>query len=73
MNSFVFVKSDLLVNYYQEQIDLEYIACKSVADFKVGFVTGKESANHLSIDCPLSDYKLFTVELFKYLKAFNKI
>lgn len=74
VNSFINRKSDLLVNYYQyKQIDLEYITMKSVADFKAGFVTNGLSAYHLSIDCSFSDYRLFTEELFKYLKAFNKI
>src|SRR5690606_20271419 len=74
VNSFINRKSDLLINYYQQkQIDLEYITVKSVTDFKAGFVTDGLSANHLSIDCPFSNYRLFTEELFKYLKAFNKI
>lgn len=74
VNLFINRKSDLLVNYYQQkQIDLEYITMKSVADFKAGFVIEGRSENYLSIDCPLSNYRLFTEEMFKYLKAFNKI
>ncbi len=74
IHSFIYEKCDLLVNYYQyKYIDLEYISMNSVADFKTGFVVDERGANHLSIDCPFSDYGLFTKELFKYLKILNKI
>lgn len=65
---------DLLVNYYnQEQIALTYLSVQSKADFKAGFLMDEKRLNHFIIDVPLSDYKLFSEELFKYLKLFNKI
>lgn len=74
INSFIYEKSDLLVSYYKsKEINLDYIALKSTADFKAGFWTSDINPNHLTIDSSLSDYKLFTEELFKYLKALNKI
>src|SRR5690606_10626182 len=74
INSFIYEKSDLLVSYYKsKEINLDYICLKSNSDFKVGFWTTDKNPNHLTIDSSLSDYKLFTEELFKYLKALHKI
>jgi len=74
INSFIYEKSDLLVSYYKSnEINLDYISLKSTSDFKVGFWTNDKNPNHLTIDSSLSDYKLFTEELFKYLKALHKI
>lgn len=65
---------DLLVNYYDnEQINLAYLNVKSKADFKVGVMLNEQRLNHFMIDVPLSEYQLFTEELFKYLKVLNKI
>lgn len=75
IKSFVYEKSDLFVSYYKKsQIDLDYISLKSDADFKAGFLTDEKYTNHLTIDVlSLSNYKLFTEELFKYLTLLNKI
>lgn len=74
VRAFVSQKSDLLVNYYKEEKpELDYIASKANSDFKAGFFTEKNAINHLSIDSSLSDYKIFSEEMFKYLKAFKKI
>jgi len=74
INAFIFEKSDLLVSYYQsKEINLDYIAFKSSSDFKVGFWRVDKNPNQLTINSSLVDYKLFTEELFKYLKALNKI
>lgn len=65
---------DLLVNYYDtEQINLDYINVKSKASFKAGFMLNEQRLNHFMIDVPISEYRLFTEELFKYLKVLNKI
>ncbi len=65
---------DLLVNYYpQKQIALTYLGRQSKADFKVGFAPEEKQINDLVIDLPLADYQLFTKELYKYLKLFNKL
>ncbi|MFA5557571.1 MAG: hypothetical protein WCY06_08295 [Flavobacteriaceae bacterium] len=64
---------DLLVNYYNEQqTDLIYLSLKSKASFRAGFVLEEKRLNHFMIDVPLSNYQLFTEELFKYLKVLNK-
>ena len=74
IKSFIYGKSDLFISYFKGQhADLSHIALKSNGDFKVGFFTEGPSVNHLSIDSSLSDYKLFSEEMFKYLKALNKI
>lgn len=74
IDSFVETPFDMLVSYYNKnQIKISYITAKSKADFKVGFVMEQKGLNHLMIDVPLSDYKLFIQELFKYLKSLNKI
>ncbi|HUH52396.1 MAG TPA: hypothetical protein VLZ11_09860 [Flavobacterium sp.] len=74
LDAFVETPFDLLVSYYNKnQIKITYLTAKSKADFKVGFVMEQKNFNHLMIDVPLSDYKLFTQELFKYLKSLNKI
>jgi len=74
IKEFVQEKSDLLISYYSErQKNLEYITTKSQADFKVGFFVNEKLPNHITIDSDFSNYQLFTKELFKYLKAFNKL
>lgn len=74
INSFILKKRDLLVSYYQsKEINLDYIALKSTTDFKVGFWRADKNPNQLTINSSLADYKLFTEELFKYLKALNKV
>lgn len=74
LDAFVETPFDLLVSYYNKnQIKITYLTAKSKADFKVGFVMDQKNFNHLMIDVPLSDYKLFMQELFKYLKSLNKI
>lgn len=74
LDVFVETPFDLLVSYYNKnQIKITYLTAKSKADFKVGFVMEQKNFNHLMIDVPLSDYKLFAQELFKYLKSLDKI
>lgn len=65
---------DMLVNYYDSnQINLTYLSSLSKADFRVGFRLDNKLVNHFMIDSPISDYKLFVEELFKYLNVLNKI
>jgi len=74
IRDFIQEKSDLLISYYKEkQKKLEYITKNSQANFKVGFPVSEKLPNHITIDGSFSDYKSFTQELFKYLKAFNKL
>lgn len=64
---------DLLLSYYQvEKALLMLVTNNSKANFKVGFSTIDKRLNHLMINTTTDNYKLFTDELFKYLKLFKQ-
>lgn len=74
VNNFILEKFDLLINYYDvEKAILMNITNDSKADFKVGFSTIDKRLNHFMINTNAENYKVFTQELFKYLKILNKI
>ncbi|WP_264521493.1 DUF6913 domain-containing protein [Flavobacterium sp. N1994] len=71
-----FVKQpfDLLINYYDtEKVALLLVSHLSKASFKVGFSAVDKRLNHFMINTNAENYKVFTDELFKYLKILNKI
>ena len=65
---------DLLVSYYDlEKTALLLTTHRSKAFFKVGFSLVDKRLNHLMINTTVENYKVFTHELFRYLKILNKI
>lgn len=65
---------DLLINYYDtEKSALLLVSNFSKAKFKVGFSSIDKKLNHFMIDTNAENYKIFTDEMFKYLKILNKI
>ena len=65
---------DLLISYYEiEKSSLQIITNNSKANFKVGFANVDKRLNHLMINTTLDNYKIFTFEVFKYLKILKKI
>lgn len=65
---------DLLISYYDvEKAPLLLISHLTKAGFKVGFSSVDKRVHHFMIDTVSENYKLFTDELFKYLKILNKI
>ena len=65
---------DLLISYYEiEKSSLQIITNNSKANFKVGFANIDKRLNHLMINTTLDNYKIFTFEVFKYLKILKKI
>ena len=65
---------DMLISYYDtEKAPLLLITHHSKALFKVGFSTVDKRLNHLMINTNAENYKVFTHELFRYLKILNKI
>ncbi|MFV5684294.1 DUF6913 domain-containing protein [Flavobacterium sp. GB2R13] len=73
-NEFVNEKFDLLINYYDvEKAILMVVTHNSKAQFKVGFSSIDKRLNHLIINTNAENYKVFTHELFRYLKILNKL
>ena len=65
---------DLLINYYDtEKPALLIVSNLSAAQFKVGFAAIDNKLNHFMINTTAENYKVFTAELFKYLKILNKL
>lgn len=65
---------DLLINYYDiEKAALLLVSHLSKASFKVGFSAVDKRLNHFIIATNAENYKVFSDELFKYLKILNKI
>lgn len=65
---------DLLINYYDtEKSALLVVSNLSKAKFKVGFASVNKKLNHFMINTTAENYKVFTEELFKYLKILNKL
>lgn len=74
INDFITTPFDLLINYYDtEKPILLLVSHLSKASFKVGFSVIDKRINHFMIDTNAENYKVFTEELFKYLKILNKI
>ena len=74
IKEFVSANFDLLISYYDtEKALLLLVTHLSKASFKVGFSTIDKRVNHFMIDTVVENYKVFTDELFKYLKILNKL
>ena len=74
VSDFINQKFDLLISYYNhEKSSLMIITNNSKASFKVGFSEIDKRLNHLMIDTKIENHKIFTFELFKYLKILKKI
>jgi hypothetical protein len=74
LKDFVNAPFDLLISYYDaEKAPLLLTTHHSKALFKVGFTTIDKRLNHLMINTNAENYKVFTHELFRYLKILNKI
>jgi hypothetical protein len=73
VNDFINEEFDLLISFYDvEKAILMLITHNSKAVFKVGFSTIDKKLNHLTIDTNVKNYKVFTAELFRYLKLFKQ-
>jgi hypothetical protein len=74
VRDFIAKEFDLLINYYDtEKSALLIVSNLSSATFKVGFASVDKKLNHFMINTNAENYKVFTEELFKYLKILNKI
>ena len=74
VNDFVNMEFDLLISYYDvEKAILLVLTNESKARFKVGFSSIDKRLNDLMINTNAENYKVFTHELFRYLKILNKI
>ncbi len=74
LKDFINEPFDLLISYYDtEKAPLLLTTHHSKALFKVGFTTIDKRLNHLMINTNAENYKVFTHELFRYLKILNKI
>jgi hypothetical protein len=74
INDFVDKEFDLLISYYDiEKAILLIVTNNSKAHFKVGFSSIDNRLNNLMIDTTARNQKIFTHELFRYLKILKKI
>ena len=74
INNFINKPFDLLINYYDiEKPALMLVSHLSNARFKTGFSSIDKRVNHFMINTTVDNYKVFTNELFLYLKILNKI
>jgi len=74
VNDFVDKQFDLLISYYDvEKAILLVVTHNSKAHFKVGFAAINKKFNDLMINTNAENYKVFTHELFRYLKILKKI
>jgi hypothetical protein len=74
VNEFVNKEFDLLISYYDvDKSILLVITHHSGAHFKVGFASIDKRFNDLMINTNTGNYKVFTHELFRYLKILNII
>jgi len=74
VNDFIRTEFDLLINYYDtEKAALLLVSHLSKARFKAGFSAVDKRLHHFMIDTNAENYKVFSDELFKYLKILNKI
>lgn len=73
-NDFIATRFDLLISYYDtEKAALMLMTQLSNASFKVGFSSVDNRLHHFMIGTTAEHYKVFTDELFKYLKILNKL
>ena len=73
VNEFINEKFDLLISFYDvEKAILMLVTHNSKATFKIGFSSIDKRLNHLMIDSNVQNYKIFTAELFRYLKLFKQ-
>jgi hypothetical protein len=74
VNNFIDKEFDLLISYYNiEKAILLIVTHNSKAHFKVGFSAIEKRFNSLIINTNADNQKVFTQELFRYLKILNKI
>ena len=74
VKEFIAQEFDLLINYYDtEKAALLLVSHLSKAKFKAGFSSVDKRVHHFMIDTNAENYKVFSHELFKYLKILNKI
>ena len=74
VNEFIARPFDLLIDYYDtEKAALLLVSNLSKAHFKVGFTAVDKRLHHFMIDTNAENYKVFSDELFKYLKILNKL
>ena len=74
INNFINKPFDLLINYYDvEKSALILVSHLSKANFKTGFSSIDKRVNDFMINTRVENYKVFTNELFMYLKILNKI
>lgn len=74
VKEFIQTEFDLLINYYDiEKAALLLVSHLSKARFKAGFTAVDKRLHHFMIDTNAENYKVFSDELFKYLKILNKI
>jgi len=74
VKAFIRTEFDLLINYYDtEKAALLLVSHLSKAKFKAGFSAVDKRLHHFMIDTNAENYKVFSDELFKYLKILNKI
>jgi len=74
VSDFIATPFDLLIDYYDtEKTALLLVSHLSKAGFKVGFAAVDKRLHHFMIDTNAENYKVFSDELFKYLRILNKI
>jgi hypothetical protein len=65
---------DLLVNYFDdENLLIQLMSIKTKARVRVGFKTVDQNFNDIILNLPLKDFKIFKMELKKYLGVLNEI
>jgi len=74
LKSILTKKYDLLINYSKvENLYNNLLILQSKSAFNIGYAHLNKSFYDLLIDCNPSNYKLFNIEIKKYLKILNKI
>ncbi len=74
LQSFLDTKFDALISYYiKEDLELKLLTAKSKAQFKIGILETDCRLNDLIIKTDLKEFKVFKIELVKYLTILNKI
>ncbi len=74
VNDFVDKQFDLLISYYDVEKAVLLVATNnSKAHFKVGFAAINKRFNDLMINTNAENYKVFSHEVFRYLKILKKI
>ncbi|RZK11983.1 MAG: hypothetical protein EOO46_04805 [Flavobacterium sp.] len=74
VNDFLSTPFDMLISYYDvTKAPLLLVTQQSKAIFKVGFSSIDKRLNHFMINTSAENFKVFSDELFKYLRILNKI